>query len=86
MRGSEKKHRRVKSALEEAYEVIRLNNDVILDYCKLYDESRGKGEMIGDVDLLIATSAKARKLTLMTLNKSFNKLEKLGVKVLVNEV
>ena len=82
---SEKKRRRVKSALEEAYEVIDLDNDVILEYCRLYDELRGKGEMIGDADLLIAASAKARKLTLVTLDKGFKRLEKLGVKVMVNE-
>ena len=83
---SEEKRQKIKKILEEAYEIIGLDNYVILEYCKLYDELRKKGEMIGEADLLIVASAKARKLTLMTLDKGFKKLENLGVKVVVEEV
>jgi predicted nucleic acid-binding protein len=50
-------------------------------YCKLYDEVRGRGEMIPDADLLIAASAISHNLTLRTRDEHFVRLEPLGLKV-----
>ena len=81
----ENKRPDVKKALEEVCGVIGIDNDVILEYCKLYDTLRRSGRMIADADLIIAASAKARRLILKTLDKDFRTLEDLGVNVGVEE-
>jgi hypothetical protein len=39
---------RAKELLERSYEVIYLDNKVILKYCELYDELKQKGFLISD--------------------------------------
>jgi predicted nucleic acid-binding protein len=34
--------------LEESYEVLGLNNDVILKYCEIYEELKRRGELLPD--------------------------------------
>jgi predicted nucleic acid-binding protein len=37
------KRGRVKRLLEESYKVLGLNNDVILEYCEIYEELKRRG-------------------------------------------
>ena len=75
------KRREVKLALEEIYTVIPLDNEVIQEYCNLYEALKRRGIKISDADLLIAASAKAKNLTLVTADKGFERLRELGIKV-----
>ncbi len=59
----------VKRLLESAFCVIQLDNDVIETYCKIYQDLRGRGELIGDADLLIGATAIAKGLRLATRNR-----------------
>lgn len=70
----------VKELLEEAFDVVWLDNEVILKYCELYDSLRGRGELIGDADLLIGATAIAKGFRLYTRNMShFSRLKDYGL-------
>ena len=82
LRGLKKEKReRVKEALEGAFNIIQLDNEIILTYCELYEELRKSGELISDADLIIAATAKAKKMKLKTLDKDFKRLKNYGVNV-----
>ena len=78
---AKEKRKKVKDLLEKTFDVIDIDNKVILEYCNLYQALRGKGELIPDVDLLIAACAKAYDLVLVTMDSDFERLKKYGVKV-----
>ncbi len=81
MRGvPEEKREKVKALLEKAYEVIWLDNSIILEYCKLYEAVRREGTPLGDADLLIAATAISKGMQLLTGNlKHFSRLRKYGL-------
>lgn len=65
----------MKKLLEESFNIVGIDNEVIEVYCKLYDELRKKGTIIPDVDLIIASTAISKKLRLMTKDRDFEKLK-----------
>ena len=69
----------VKSELEKLYSVIYLDNDAILEYCKLYNSLRNEGEIIPEFDLLIASIAIAKNIPLVSKDTHFERLEKHGL-------
>jgi len=69
----------VKLLLEEGYGILGLDNNTILVYCELYSELRRKGELVPEVDLLLAATALAHDLVLTTKNHHFECLEKYGL-------
>mgnify|MGYP000047006206 CR=1 FL=1 len=76
LRGTKKEKRKVvKELLEESFNVVGIDNEVVEVYCKLYDELRKKGTIIPDVDLIIASTAISKKLRLMTKDRDFEKLK-----------
>ena len=75
------KRREVKQALEEIYAIIPLDNEVIQEYCDLYEALKRRGIKISDADLLITASAKAKNLTLVTADKGLERLRELGIKI-----
>jgi len=77
----EGKREGVKSLLEDSYGILGLDNEVILEYCRLYSELRRKGELIPDADLLVAATAMAHDLTLVTKDSHFRRLEEYGLSV-----
>lgn len=81
----EAKRGKLKKTIEEGFTVVEITNDIILEYCKLYDRLKEKGQLMNDADLLLAASAKASGIPLLTLDKGFKRLENLGVKVIIEE-
>jgi tRNA(fMet)-specific endonuclease VapC len=71
----------VKKHLEKSYTVIHLNNEIILKYCELYDKLRETSEILNDADLLIAATAVASNLTLVSRDKDFERLLEHGLKL-----
>ena len=71
----------VKKLLEEAFEVLPLDNRAIETYCSLYNELKGGGESIPDADLLIAATAISQDAILRTGDRHFERLKKLGLKL-----
>lgn len=59
--------------------MVGLDNDVILEYCYLYQELKKLGEPFNDADLIIAATAKAKGLRLLTKDRDFLKLKGLGL-------
>jgi predicted nucleic acid-binding protein len=78
---SEGKRESVKSLLEESYAILGIDNSVVLTYCELYSELRKRGELVPDADLLVAATALAHGLTLVTKDRHFERLEKYGLKL-----
>jgi len=77
----EDKRENVKYLLEDSYRVLSFDNKVILAYCKLYSELRERGELVPDADLLVAATAVAYDLTLVTKDRHFERLERYGLNV-----
>lgn len=75
------KRKDVKKLLEESFDVIWLDNDIIEIYCDLYDRLRERGLEIPDADLLIASTALSKNLVLRTKDKHFERLRDLGLSV-----
>jgi len=78
---SEGKRESVKSLLEESYAILGIDNSVVLAYCELYSELRKRGELVPDADLLVAATALAHGLTLVTKDRHFERLGKYGLKL-----
>jgi len=79
------KRSEAKRLLETSFEVLSIDNRVVLKYCELYTLLRQKGEPIPDADLLIAATAIANNLTLVTKDEDFERLKKLGLNVEVRK-
>ena len=77
----DKKRAKVKELLEESFNVQGLDNEIIETYCNLYRKLRKEGVSIPDADLLIAATAISRNITLKTRDEHFERLRKLGLKL-----
>jgi predicted nucleic acid-binding protein len=77
----EEKRRMVKELLEQNYEVYRIDNDVILLTCSLYNQVKKEGEPIPDADLIIAATAISKGSALVTGDRHFQRLTKYGLKL-----
>jgi len=76
----EEKREEAKRLLEESFDIIGLDNSVILKYCELYEELRSRGEILSDADLIISATAIAKGMKLLTRNyRHFERLERYGL-------
>lgn len=73
------KREAVKKLLEESFDVLGIDNEVIRVYCRLYDGLRQLGSVVPDADLLIAATAISNNLVLKTRDKHFKALQGLGL-------
>lgn len=71
----------VKKLLEKSFDVVELNNDVIMRYCELYNMLKRDGNPIPDADLLIAAAADSIGEELITYDKDFSILKRYKVKI-----
>lgn len=71
----------VKESFEELYRIYHLDNEIINEYCRLYDTLKQEGKLIPETDIIIAATAIAKKITLATLDTHFTRLEKYGLKI-----
>jgi len=78
---SPEKRNRVKQLLEKSFNVLSIDNKVIMRYCELYGSLKREGRLIPDTDLLIAATAIENGLVLATKDKDFEQLRKLGLKL-----
>lgn len=78
---SPRKREKVKHLLKQAYRILNIDNNVILKYCELYTLLKEKGQLIPDADLLVASTALANNLTLVTKDKDSKRLIKYGLKL-----
>ena len=75
------KRPKVKGLLEESFDILSLDNEVIETYCDLYRKLKKEGISIPDADLLIAATAISRNITLKTRDEHFKRLRELGLKL-----
>jgi len=71
----------VKDLLEKAFNIISIDNEVILEYCRLYDKLKKRGVLIPDANLLIAACASVQNLKIKTMDKDFERLRDLGLSI-----
>lgn len=82
LRGLEARKRpKVKELLEESFNIIGINNQIIQTYCDLYLKLKKEGASIPDADLLIAATAISHNMTLKTRDEHFKRLRELGLKL-----
>jgi predicted nucleic acid-binding protein len=82
LRGIEaRKRAKVKELLEESFNLLNLDNQVIEIYCNLYHKLKEKGTLIPDADLLIGATAMSHNMTLETRDEHFKRLIDLGLKL-----
>ena len=82
LRGLEARKRvKVKELLEESFNLLNLDNDVIETYCNLYHKLKEEGIPIPDADLLIAATAMSHHIALKTKDEHFERLRHLGLKL-----
>ena len=75
------KRKKVKELLEESFDVLNIDNQVIETYCSIYRNLKEKGMLLPDADILIAATAISNNMTLKTKDKHFKELEKFGLKL-----
>ena len=78
---SSKKRKKVKQLLEKCFEIINIDNNVVLKYCELYTLLKQRGQLIPEADLLIAATAISNNLILVTKDRDFERLKELGLKL-----
>lgn len=71
----------IKKLLEQTFDTMKLDNEVITTYCALYDRLRETGGMIPDTDLLIAATAISHDLPLKTGDRHFERLTAHGLRM-----
>jgi len=73
------KRAKVKELLEESFNLLSLDNQVIETYCNLYHKLKKEGTLIPDADLLIAATAISHNMMLKTKDEHFERLRHLGL-------
>ena len=82
LRGLEaRKRAKVKELLEESFNLLNPDNEVIEPYCNIHQKLKGEGTPIPDADLLIAATAIGHNKTLKTKDEHFERLRHLGLKL-----
>ena len=76
-----RKRAKVKELLEESFNLLNLDNEVIETYCNLYHKLKEEGIPIPDADLLIAATAMSHHIELKTKDEHFERLKTLGLKL-----
>ncbi len=73
---NEEKLARVLTLLEETFNVLYINYELVLVYSSLYQKLKKAGLLLSDVDLIIASTAIANKEKLVTKDSDFVRIGK----------
>ena len=79
---SDDKRAKLKTHLERYISVIGIDNEVVLEYCRLFQLLRAGGELVPEADLIIAATAISKGLELETADQHFTRLQSHGLKLL----
>lgn len=84
LRGIEnnKKRIKIKELIEESFNVINIDNEIIAEYCEIYIQLKKTGNLLPDADILIAATAIAKRISLETYDTHFHRILNLGLKVI----
>ncbi len=78
---AEDKRPDLKTHLEECYHVFGLDNDTVLEYCRVLDSLRSRGALIPEADIIIAATAISKGMDLETDDEHFTRLVSHGLKL-----
>jgi predicted nucleic acid-binding protein len=71
---AEDKRPELKTHLEGCYPVLGLDNDTVLEYCRVFDSLRSRGGLIPEADMIIAATAISKGMELETDDEHFTRL------------
>ena len=73
---------KAKKYLEKIFNIIRLDNKIILKACEIWNKLAKKGELIPEPDIIIGAACIINDIPLLTLDeKDFKRLEEYGLKL-----
>ena len=78
---AEDKRPELKTSLEGYYPVLGLDNDTILEYCRVFESLRSRGELIPEANMMIAAIAISKDMELWTDDEHFTRLLGHGLKL-----
>lgn len=78
---AEDKRPELKTHLEGCCPVLGLDNDTILEYCRVFESLRSRGELIPEADVIIAATAISKGMELETDDEHFTRLLGHGLKL-----
>jgi predicted nucleic acid-binding protein len=78
---TEDKRPELKKYLEGCYHVLGLDNDAILEYCRVFESLRSTRELIPEADIIIAATAISKGMELWTDDEHFKRLLSHGLKL-----
>ncbi|MHA1616154.1 MAG: type II toxin-antitoxin system VapC family toxin [Candidatus Njordarchaeales archaeon] len=74
--------KKAKEYLEKIFNIIHLDNKIILKACEIWGDLAKKGELIPEPDILIGAACIVNDLPLLTLDSDdFKRLEEYGLKL-----
>lgn len=77
----QEKRSEAKDALKSAFDIIGIEDEVVESYLELYDYVKSEGQVMSDLDLIIASTALAGRFTLLTKDRDFEPIsERLKIK------
>jgi len=73
---------KAKNYIEKIFNIIKLDNHTIIKACEIWTKLARKGELIPEIDILIASACITNNMPLLTLDiDDFKRLEKYGLKL-----
>ncbi|MHA1608440.1 MAG: PIN domain-containing protein [Candidatus Njordarchaeales archaeon] len=73
---------KAKKYLEKIFNIIHLDNKIILKACEIWGKLAKEGELIPEPDIIIGAACIINNLPLLTLDKeNFKRLEKYGLRL-----
>jgi predicted nucleic acid-binding protein len=78
---AEDKRPELKTSLEGCYPVLGLDNDTILEYCRVFESMHSREELIPEADMIIAATAISKGMELWTDDEHFTRLLSHGLKL-----
>jgi len=72
---------KAKNYLEKIFNIIHLDNKIILKACEIWSKLAKKGELIPEPDIIIGASCIVNDLPILTLDEDFKRLEEYGLKL-----
>jgi len=79
---SEHKQEQVLNIFKELFEIVYIDEEIIIPFSKIYRQLKKRGMLIDDADLYIACTAIIKNYPLWTKNKKhFERLKEFGLKI-----
>jgi len=73
--------KKAKEYLEKIFNIIHLNNEIILKACEIWNNLAKKGSLISELDIIIGAACIVNEIPLVTLDRDFKRLKEYGLEI-----